>query len=138
MRSRVLVLVAVMQVRIVRMLVQNPRVPVPVAMRLNRRRVRRVLMLVMDVVRMAMFMLERFMQMLVVVRLGEVQIDANAHQQRRAHESEGRCLAKQRERKRCTDKGSRREVGAGARRSQMPKTQHKEDQADPKRTKLTP
>src|SRR5215467_15006923 len=105
-----------MQIRIVRMLVQNPRVPVPVAMRLTRRRVRRVLMLVMDVVHVAMFMLERFMQMLVVVRLGEVQINANADQQRRAHESEGRCLVKQQERKRW----SCREVGAGTRGSQMP------------------
>src|SRR6516165_11744343 len=100
-----------MEVRIVRVLVQHPRVPVPVAMRLTRRRVRRVLMLVMDVVHVAMFMLERFMQMLVVVRLGEVQINSNAHQQRRADESEARCLAKQRKRKRCTDKGSCREVG---------------------------
>ena len=61
-----------MQVGIVRMLVQKPRVPVPVAMRLTGRRVRCVHMLVMDVVHVAMFMLERFMQMLVVVRLGEV------------------------------------------------------------------
>ncbi len=59
MRLRVLVLVAVMQVGIVLMLVQNPRVPVPVAMRLAGRRVRRVLMLVMDVVHVAMFMLEQ-------------------------------------------------------------------------------
>ena len=77
MRSRVLVLVAVMQVRIVRMLVQKPRVPVSVAMRLAGRR---VLVLVMDVMHVAMFMLERFMQMLVVVRLREVQIDADPHQ----------------------------------------------------------
>src|SRR6516165_4479468 len=82
-----------MEVRIVRVLVQHPRVPVPVVMRLTSRRVRRVLMLVMDVVHVAMFMLERFMQMLAVLRLGEVQIDANAHQQRRAHESEARYLA---------------------------------------------
>ena len=80
MRSRVLVLVAVMQVGIVRMLVQHPRVPVPVAMRLAGRRIRRVLVLVMDVMHVAMFMLERFMQMLVVVRLREVQIDADPHQ----------------------------------------------------------
>ena len=80
MRSRVFVLVAVMQVGIVRMLMQHPRVPVPVAMRLTRRRVRCVLMLVMDVVHVAMFMLERFVQMLVVVRLGEVEIDADPHQ----------------------------------------------------------
>ena len=107
------------------MLVQNSRMPVPMAMRLVGRR-GRVLMLVMEVMHVAMFMLERFMQMLVVVRLGEVQIDANAHQQRRAHQSKGRCLAKQRERQGCTDKGSRREVGAGARSSQVPKAQHKE------------
>ena len=113
------------------MLVQHPRVPVPVAMRLTRRDVRRVLMLVMDVVHVAMFMLERVMQMFVVMRLGEVQIDADPHQQRRAHQREGRRLAKQGERKGCTDKGSRRKVCAGARRSQVPKTQHKEDQADP-------
>ena len=69
-----------MQVGIVRMLVQKPRVPVPVAMRLTRRRVRSVFMLVMDVVHVAMFMLERFMQMLVFVRLGEVEIDADPHQ----------------------------------------------------------
>ena len=69
-----------MEVRIVLMLVQNPRMPVPVAMRLTRRDVRRVLMLVMDVVHVAMFMLERVMQMFVVMRLGEVQIDANAYQ----------------------------------------------------------
>ena len=88
-------------------------------------------MLVMDVVHVAMFMLERLMQMLVVVRLGEVQINANAHQQRRAHQSKGRCLAKQRQRNGCTDKGSCREVGAGTRSSQVPKTQHKKHQADP-------
>src|SRR5215468_199471 len=127
--SCVLMLMAVMQVGIVRMLVQKPRVSVPVAMRLTRRRFRRMLMLVMDVMHVAMFMLEWFMQMLVVVRLGEVQINANAHQQRCAHESEGRCLAKQRKPKGCTDKGSCREVGAGTRGSQMPET---------KRTKLTP
>ena len=54
------------------MLVQLPRVPVPVAMRLTGRRVRCALVLVMDVMHVAMFMLDRFMQMLVVVRLGEV------------------------------------------------------------------
>jgi len=115
--SCVLVFMSVMQVRIVRMLVQKPRVPVPMAMRLAGRRVRRVFMLMMDVMYMAMFMLERFMQMLVVVRFSDVQINANTHQQRRAYESEGRCLTKQRERKGCTDEGSRREVGAGARSS---------------------
>jgi hypothetical protein len=76
----VIVLVAVVEVRIVRMLVQNPRVPVPMAMRLAGRRVRRMLMLVMEVMHVAMFMLERLMHMLVIVGLDEVQIDANPHQ----------------------------------------------------------
>jgi hypothetical protein len=76
----VIVLVAVVEVRIVRMLVQNPRVPVPMAMRLAGRRVRRMLMLVMEVMHLAMFMLERLMHMLVIVGLDEVQIDANPHQ----------------------------------------------------------
>ena len=92
--SCVLMLMAVMQVGIVRMLVQKPRVRVPVAMRLTRRPVRRMLMLVMDVMHVAMFMLKRLMQMLMVVRLGEVQIDANPHQHRRADQSKGRPLAK--------------------------------------------
>ena len=70
--SGVLVFMSVMQVRIVRVLMQNPCVSVPVAMRLTRRRVRRVLMLVMHVMDVAMFMLKRLMQMLVVVRLREV------------------------------------------------------------------
>jgi hypothetical protein len=65
---------SVMQVRIVRMLVQNPRVPVPMAMRLAGRRVRRMFVLVMDFMHVAMFMLKRVMQMLMIMRLGEVQI----------------------------------------------------------------
>ena len=69
-----------MQIRIVRMLVQNPRMPVPVAMRLTSRHLRGMLMLVMDVMHVAMFMLERLMHMLVIVGLDEVQIDANPHQ----------------------------------------------------------
>ena len=89
------------------MLEQKPRKPMPVAMRLAGRCVRRLLMLVMDVMHVAMFMLERLTQTLVVVRLGEVQIDTNAHQQRRAYESRARRLAKQRKCKGCADKGSR-------------------------------
>ena len=62
-----------------RMLMQNPRVPVPVAMRLSARIGRRMIVLVMAIVHVAMLMFERLMHVLVVVRLGEVQIDANPH-----------------------------------------------------------
>ena len=96
--SCVLMLMAVMQVGIVRMLMQKPRVHVPVAMRLTRRCVGRVLMLVMNIVHVPMLVLEWLMQMRMVMRLSEVQIDANPHQHRRADQSKGRPLAKQRER----------------------------------------
>jgi hypothetical protein len=105
-------LMAVMEVRVMRMLVQKPRVPVPVAMRLPGRISRRVLMQVTDIVHVAMLMLEGLMQMLVIVSLGEVQIDADPHQHGGGHQSKGRCLAKQRERKGCADKGSGREVSS--------------------------
>ena len=99
------------------MLMQKPRVSVRVAMRLPGRIARRMFMLVVDVMHVPVLMLERLMQMLVVVRLGEVQIDADPHEQRRADEGKGRRLAKQRQRKSRADKGSRREVSAGARGS---------------------
>ena len=70
--SDVLVFVPMIQVWIVWMLVQDPRVPVPMAMGRVRRRVGRVLMLVMNVMHMAMLVLERLMQMLMIMRLGEV------------------------------------------------------------------
>ena len=95
-----------MQVRIVRMLVQKPRVRVPVAVRLAGRRVGRMLVLVMDVMHVAMLMLERLMQMLMIMRLGEVQIDANAHQQRSADESKGRPLANSRSARAAPIKGA--------------------------------
>ena len=113
--------VTVMQIRIMRMLVQNPRMPMPVAMRFSSRIGRCMVVLVVDVMHVAMLMLEKLMQVFVVVRLGEVEIYPNAHEQRRADESKGRRLAKQREGEDCADEGSRREVSAGARRSQVTK-----------------
>ena len=64
-----------------RMLVPNPQVPMPVAMGLSARIGRRMIVLVMDIVHVAMLVFERLMRVLVVMRLGEVQIDANPHQQ---------------------------------------------------------
>lgn len=57
----------VMQVRVVRVSVDHRRVPVPVAMRLAGRIVRPVRVLVMRVVGMAMFMLHRFMRVLMLM-----------------------------------------------------------------------
>src|SRR6266478_5765332 len=77
--SGVLVLVAVVQVRIMRMLVHHPRVLVRVlvrvAMRLAGRIVRRMGVLVVGVVHVPVLVRERLMHVLVVMRLREMQID---------------------------------------------------------------
>jgi len=77
--SRGLMPVAVMHVRVVWMLVQDPRVPVPVAMGLSTRIGLRMVVLVMDVVHVAMLMREGLMQVLVIMGLDEVQVDTDAH-----------------------------------------------------------
>ena len=118
--------VTVMQVRIMRMLVQNLRVPVPVAMGLSVRIIRHVIVLVMDVMHVPMLVLERLVKVLVLVRLGKMQIDANPHKQSSADQRWSRHFAKQRERKDGADKRSRRKIGACARGSQVAKPEHKE------------
>jgi hypothetical protein len=79
--SHVLMFVTMMQVRVMRMFVQDPRVKVPVAMGFSCRISWRMSVLVMDVVQVTMFVLEWFMQVLVVMHLGEVQINTNPHEQ---------------------------------------------------------
>jgi len=69
--------------------VYEPRVPVRVAVRFRGRIVRLMFMLMVDVMYVPVLMLERLMQVLVVVRLCEVQIDADPHEQRRADEGKG-------------------------------------------------
>ena len=113
-----------------RMLVPNPRVSVPVAVGLSVWIGRRMVVLVMDIMDMAMLVLERFVQVLVVMRLGEVQIDTNPHEKCGADQGKSWRLAEQRQRKGCADKWSRREVGASARRSQVAEAEHKHYQTD--------
>ena len=64
-----------------------------VAVRLRGRIVRLMFMLMVDVMYVPVLMLERLMQVLMVVRLCEVQLDADPHEQRRADEGKGRRLA---------------------------------------------
>jgi len=114
-----------MQVRIMRMLVQNLRVLVPVAMGLSVRIIRHVIVLVMDVMHVPMLVLERLVKVLVLVRLGKMQIDTNPHKQSSADQRWSWHFAKQRERKDAADKRSRRKIGTCARGSQVAKTEHK-------------
>jgi len=68
-------------------------VPVRVAVRLRDRTAWLMSMLMVNVMHVPVLMLERLMQVLMVVSLREVQIDADPHQQRRADEGKGRRLA---------------------------------------------
>ena len=70
------------QVGIMRVPVDQRRVTVPMAVRLARRVVGRVVVPVMLVMGMAVRMLGRIMDMVVLVPLGEVQIEAERHQRR--------------------------------------------------------
>ena len=124
-------LVTVVEIRVMRMPVPNPQVAVPVAVGLSVRIGRRMVVLVMDIVDVTMLVLERLVQVLVVMRLGEVQIDANPHEQCGTDQSKSWCLAEQWQRKGGADEWSRREVGASARRSQVAEAEHKQHRLMP-------
>jgi hypothetical protein len=64
-------------------------VPVRVAVTLRGRIARLMFILMVDVMHVPVLMLERLMQVLMVVSLCEVQIDADADEQRRADEGKG-------------------------------------------------
>ena len=74
--------VAMVQIGIVRMPVDEPRMPMPMRMRLPRRDIRAMfmVMLVMRVMGMAMFMLHLLMDMIVLMPLRQMQPEANPHQ----------------------------------------------------------
>jgi hypothetical protein len=78
-------IVAVMQVRIVRMPMHHRRVPMPMGMRLARGIAGRVPMAVMRVVHMPVRVLHLLMRVLVFVHFRQMQVDAQAHQ-RRGHQ----------------------------------------------------
>ena len=75
-----LMTVRMVDVRIMRMVVAHRQMPVCVLMWLARRIIWRMLMLMMRVVRVPMFVLQRLMRMPVVMPLGQVQIHTYAHQ----------------------------------------------------------
>ena len=77
--SDVLVLVTMVQVRIMRMLVHCPRMPVGVAVRLTTRIICHMPMLVVVVVQMSVLMLERLMDVFVFVSFGEMQKNTDPH-----------------------------------------------------------
>ena len=88
--------VPMMQVRIVRVLVAQGRVVVPVDVRFPRRIVRPVDVLVMVVVDVPVLMLEGLVGVLVIVAFRQVQIEPGGHEDRRGDQRHGHRLAEKR------------------------------------------
>jgi hypothetical protein len=89
----VLVIMPVMQIGVVRVFVHQLSVAVQVAVWLAYEIAWRMHMLVMRVMEMAVLMFQGLVHMLVVVRLCQMQINADPHQQRSAEERNGQWLA---------------------------------------------
>lgn len=103
--------VPVMQVGIMGVPVDHRRMAMPMAVRLTRRDARRVIMLVMCVVDMAMLVFERFVGMFVAVRFGQVQPKSNRHQDARDDERHGDGFTEHRHREQRADERRGREIG---------------------------
>ena len=84
---------AVMKVRKMRVLVSHWRVSVPVGVRLADGFARLVGVLVVLVVDMAMFVIQRLVAVFMLVAFREVEIDADRHQDRRTDKLNGDRLA---------------------------------------------
>ena len=108
----------VMQIRIVRMAMHHPSMPVrmrvrlfpvPLAMRMP----------VMFIVNVLVAVLERLVHMRMLVPLGEVQSHADGHQRGSDPEKERRVLAQKEKRERRAEKGRNREVRSGPRGTEI-------------------
>jgi hypothetical protein len=115
---------SVVQIGVMRVLVHERHMPVAMRVRLARGIAGHVFVPVMFVMRMAMFVLEGLVPMLVLMRLGEMQRDADRHQSARDDELSCQRLAEQGDRDQRADKRRRGEIGAGARRAEMAETEH--------------
>ena len=121
---------AMVNVGIVRMPVHHRRVPVPVAVRLAGRCTWIVSMLVVGVVAVAVLVLQRFMGVLVLMPLGEMQPEAERHKEARDHEVGRNGLAEQGDGEDRAHERRQREIGAGPRRAEMAQREHEQGEAD--------
>jgi len=111
--------VPVVQIGVMRMLVHERHVSVAMRVRLARGVAGFVRVLMMHVVRVPMLVLEGFVHMFVLMRLGEMQINAACHQQTGDDEQRPHGFAEQCDCNDRADERRRREVGAGACRAEM-------------------
>jgi hypothetical protein len=120
--------VPVMKVGVVDVLMSRRRVRVPVRVRLGDRPV--VLMLMVFVVHVAMLVLHRRVEMLVLVSLRQVQPKTNTHQQPRADQRHCHWIMQQGDCDDGADERREREVSPGPCSSEAPQGRHEQDQAD--------
>ena len=111
--------VRVVHVGDMRMLVCEPFVAMPMRMRLAERIAWSMNVLMVLVVDMRMTMLEGLMDVFVVMLLGQVQPDTEAHEQAGDCEGQRDGLAQKYHRRDCSHEGSRRKVGSCARGPEM-------------------
>ena len=120
----------VMQIGIVRVLVNETAMLVRMAVRFAVRIRRRMRMPMIRVVEMPMLVKERFVHMLVLVFFGKMQIHARRHERGSADQGPRDGLAEQRNRDRSADKGSGRKVPPGPGRPEMAQPQYEEREAN--------
>jgi len=123
-------LMPVVQVGIMRVLVDETAMLVRMTVRFAARIGRRMRVLMMLVVNMPVLVKERFVHMLVLVLFGKMQIHACRHE--RGSRDQGPCdgLAEQRNRDRSADKGGGRKIRSGAGRTEVAQSQYEKRQAN--------
>ena len=111
--------VSMMRIREMRMSVCVRFVNVRMAVPLSRQHGRVVLMAMVHVVRMPVFVLQRFMAVSVFVSFGNVQPHANSHQGSSSNHLSSYCVSQERNRSKGADERRDREVGTGPRGAKM-------------------
>ena len=118
-----------MEVRVVRMPVPQPVMPMPVRMRLGRRAFADVLMrLVVD---MPVFVLDRLVRMVMLVAFGQMQPEAERDRRPGDDQLSRDRLAKERDRNDSSNERREREIGRRPGAAEMTQRPHKQYETNP-------
>ena len=112
------------------MLVHETFVAIRMAVRFARRIIRLVGVLMVLVMDVQVLVLERFVNVFVLVALDEMQVEADRHEGCRHNQLPGHRLGEEGERQEGPDERGGRKVGAGPGRAEVAQREHEEDQAD--------
>ena len=101
---------SVMQIRVVRVFVRHRVVPMPMTMRLASRIIWAMCMLVVGIMSVPMLVLDRIVLVFMLMRFGQVQIEADRHQDTRNDQTSSKLLMEHRYREQRAHERGRREV----------------------------